>query len=94
MAPLEREESGARLREMYRRAWKRVFWAPRHVRCDAGGANVAAEMREGFERDGASLVDESAGEAREQTGLVEVHGRWFSEILERVVRQAGPSNRA
>ena len=44
---------------------------------DSGRMNWGPEMLEGFAQDGTQNVDITAGEAHEQLGRVENHGKWL-----------------
>ena len=50
-------------------------------------------MQRALEADGTQLLD-VPGEAHEQVGWVEVHGRYFEDMLARVLAQIRPSSRA
>ena len=50
-------------------------------------------MQRALEADSTQLLD-VPGEAHEQVGRVEVHGRYFEDMLTRVLAQIRPSSRA
>ena len=65
----------------------------RWLKVDASRTNLGETLQRALEADGTQLLD-VPGEAHEQVGRVEVHGRYFEDMLARVVAQIRPSSRA
>ena len=51
-------------------------------------------LQRALEADGGTQPLDVPGEAHEQVGRVEVHGRYFEDMLARVLAQIRPSSRA
>ena len=75
------------------RQWTRAYGRPRWLKVDAGRRNLGETLQRALEADGTQLLD-VPGEAHEQVGRVEVHGRYFEDMLARVLAQVRPSSRA
>ena len=65
---------------------------PRWLKVDASRTNLGETLQRALEADGTQLLD-IPGEAHEQVGRVEVHGRYFEDMLTRVLAQIHPSSR-
>ena len=66
---------------------------PRWLKVDASRTNLGESLQRALEADGTQLLD-VPGEAHEQVGRVEVHGRYFEDMLTRALAQIRPSSRA
>ena len=75
------------------RQWTRAYGRPRWLKVDASRTNLGETLQRALEADGTQLLD-VPGEAHEQVGRVEVHGRYFEDMLARVLAQIRPSSRA
>ena len=75
------------------RQWTRAYGRPRWLKVDASRTNLGETLQRAFEADGTQLLV-VLGEAHEQVGRVEVHGRYFEDMLTRVLEQIRPSSRA
>ena len=87
----ETETSEVLLRQY--RQWTRAYGNPRWLKVDASRTNLGETLQRALEVDGTQLLD-VPGEAHEQVGRVEVHGRYFEDLLTRVLAQIRPSSRA
>ena len=87
----ETETSEVLLRQY--RQWTRAYGRPRWLKGDASRTNLGETLQRALEADGTQLLD-VPGEAHEQVGWVEVHGRYFEDMLTRVLAQIRPSSRA
>ena len=87
----ETETSEVLLRQY--RQWTRAHGRPRWLKVDASRTNLGETLQQTLEADGTQLLD-VPGEAHEQVGRVEVHGRYFEDMLTRVLAQIRPSSRA
>ena len=87
----ETETSEVLLRQY--RQWTRAYGKPRWLKVDANRTNLGETLQRALEADGTQLLD-VPGEAHEQVGRVEVHGRYFEDMLARVLAQSRPSSRA
>ena len=65
----------------------------RWLKVDASRTNLGETLQRALEADGTQLLD-VPGEEHEQVGRVEVHGRYFEDMLARVWAQIRPSSRA
>ena len=70
----ETETSEVLLRQY--RQWTRAYGRPRWLKVDASRTNLGETLQRALEADGTQLLD-VPGEAHEQVGRVEVHGRYF-----------------
>ena len=86
----ETETSEVLLRQY--RHWTRAYGRPRWLKVDASRTNLGETLQRALEADGTQLLD-IPGEAHEQVGRVEVHGRYFEDMLTRVLAQIHPSSR-
>ena len=86
----ETETSEVLLRQY--RHWTRAYGRPRWLKVDASRTNLGETLQRALEADGNQLLD-IPGEAHEQVGRVEVHGRYFEDMLTRVLAQIHPSSR-
>ena len=66
---------------------------PVWLKVDARRTNLGETLQRAHEADGTQLLD-VPGEAHEQVGRLEVHGRYFEDMLARVLAQNRPSSRA
>ena len=87
---VETETSEILLRQY--RQWTRAYGRPRWLKVDASRTNLRETLQRALEADGTQLLD-VPGEAHEQVGRVEVHGRYFEDMLARVLAQIRPSSR-
>ena len=74
----ETETSEVLLRQYLQ--WTRAYGRPRWLKVDASRTNLEETLQRALEADGTQLLD-VPGEAYEQIGRVEVHGRYFEDML-------------
>ena len=74
------------------RNWTRAYGRPRWLKVDASRTNLGETAQRALEADGTQLLD-IAGEAHEQAGRVEVHGRYFDDLLLRMLAQVRPETK-
>jgi hypothetical protein len=91
MTPFREVENSDVIRRLYRQSWTRPYGRPKWLKFDAGRTNLGQLFLDSLEQDGTTAID-APGEAHEQMGQVEVQGRWFEDILVRVIDQCHPSN--
>lgn len=77
-------------RKAFRTTWSKPLGPPDEMKVDAARVLVAAEMRAGSEKKG-TYVEQAAGEAHEQVGLVERHNGMFSDISNGVLEDTQPN---
>ena len=75
------------------RQWTRAYGRHHWLKVDASRTNLGETLQRALEADGTQLLD-IPGEAHEQVGRVEVHGRYFEDMLTRVLAQIHPSSRS
>ena len=75
------------------RQWTRAYGRPRWLKVDASRTNLGETLQRALEADGTKLLDVPE-EAHEQVGRVEVHGRYFEDMLARVLARIRPNSRA
>ena len=75
------------------RNWTRACARPRWLKVGASRTNLGETMQRALEADGAQLLD-IPKEAHEQAGRAEVHGRYFEDLLPRVIPQIRPETKA
>ena len=85
--PLFETETLEVLLRQYRQ-WTRAYGRPRWLKVDESRTNLGEMLQRALEADGTQLLD-VPGEAHEQVGRVEVHGRYFEDMLTRVLRRFG-----
>ena len=90
--PFFETETSEVLLQQYRQ-WTRAYGRPRWLKVDASRTNLGETLQRALEADGTQLLD-VPGEAHEQVGRVEVHGRYFEDMLARVLAQIRPCSRA
>ena len=83
--PFFERETSEVLRRQYRQ-WTRAYGRPRWLKVDASRTHLGDTLQRALEADGTQLLD-VPGEAHEQVGRVEVHGRYFEDMLARVLAQ-------
>ena len=83
----ETETSEVLLRQY--RQWTRAYGRPRGLKVDASRTNLGTTLKRALEADGTQLLD-VPGEAHEQVGRVEVHGRSFEDMLAQI-RPSSPA---
>ncbi|CAE7202177.1 TY5A [Symbiodinium sp. CCMP2592] len=93
MVPLPGRATGESLRQALQEPW--VTWAgiPEEIIVDPDQANLSAALTVPQELAG-SHISSTAAEAHWQLGKVEVHGGWFSRVLEKVLAEVMPHDRA
>ena len=89
--PFFETETSEGLLRLYRQ-WTRACGRHRWLKVDASRTNLGETLQRALEADGTQLLD-VPGEAHEQVGRVEVRGRYFEEMLARVLAQIRPSSR-
>ena len=87
----ETETSEVLLRQTHQ--WTRAYGRPRWLKVDASRTNLGETFQRALEADGTQHLD-VPGEAHEQVGRVDVHGRDFEDMLARVQAQIRPNSRA
>ena len=92
MVPLSGRATGDMIRHAFQERW--VTWAgvPEEIVVDPDQANLSAALTVPQELAGAH-VSATAAEAHWQLGKVEVHGGWFSRVLDKVLAEAMPHTR-
>ena len=90
--PFFETETSEDLLRQYRQ-WTRAYGRPRWLKVHASRTNLGETLQRALVADGTQLLD-VPGEAHEQVGRVEVHGRCFEDMLARVLAQIHPSSRA
>ena len=70
-----------------------AYGRPCWLKVDSSRANLGETLRRALAADGTQVLD-VLGQAHEQVGRVEVHGRYFEDMLARVLAQIRPSSRA
>ena len=93
MVPLAGRATGESLRQALQERW--ITWAgvPEEIIVDPDQANLSAALTVPQELAG-THVSSTAAEAHWQLGKVEVHGGWFSRVLEKVLAEAMPHDRS
>jgi hypothetical protein len=82
-------ENGTEVCRAYRSGWRSPYGAPLVAKVDAGRVMYMGELANQFERD-ETRVRSAAGEAPEQIGDAERHGKWAEEILTRILLDVVP----
>ena len=92
MVPLPGRETGELLRQAFQERW--VSWAgvPHEIVVDPAQTNLSEALTVPQEVAG-SVVAATAAEAHWQLGKVEVHGGWFSRVLQKVIAECAPHDR-
>ena len=80
--PFFETETSEVLPRQYRQ-WTRAYGRPCWLKVKANRTNLGEMLRRALEADGTKLLD-VPGEAHEQVNRVEVHGRYFEDMLARV----------
>ena len=90
--PFFETETSSVIRSLYSSRW--VTWAgpPRELVMDPARTNVGREMVEPTELEGTQILMTAAG-AHWQLGKTEVHGGWFSRVLERILDEVHPTSK-
>ena len=91
MTPLREQESSEVIRRLYRQSWTKPYGRPRFIKFDASRCNLGQHFIDALERDGTTPLD-IPGEAHEQIGDVEVQGRHFEDMLQRILDQYQPED--
>lgn len=91
MTPFRETESSEVLRRLYRQSWTKPYGRPKWLKFDASRCNLGQHFLDAIERDGTTVLD-IPGEAHEQIGDVEVHGKHFESALNRVLDHMQPQN--
>ena len=95
MVPLAGRATGESLRQALQERW--ITWAgvSEEIIADPDQANLSAALTVPQELAGTQThVSSTAAEAHWQLGKVEVHGGWFSRVLEKVLAEAMPRDRS
>ena len=90
MFPFRETETTEVICRLYRR-WTRAYGRPRYIKFDAAKTNLGQAFLDLLERDGTTPLD-VPGEAHEQMGDVEVQGRHFSTMLQKVIDELNPED--
>ena len=93
MVPLFEQETSELLKTLFLDHWQRWAGAPIEVVVDSAKTNTAEEVFARLEQDGIR-VSTIAAEAHNQLGKVEKHGRLFEVVLQKVIDQVQPKDRA
>ena len=93
VVPLPGRETGESLRQASQDRW--ITWAgtPTEIVLDPSQANLSEALTTPQELADA-VVSTTAAEAHWQLGKVEVHGGWFSRVLDKVVADCAPRDKA
>ena len=91
MVPIFKKETSEQIRQVIQERW--INWAgtPDEIIMDPAKPNVSEALIRPTELSG-SIVHITAADAHHQLGKVEVHGGWFSHILDRILHEQSPSN--
>ena len=91
--PLPGRETGESLRQALQERW--ITWAgmPSEIVVDPAQTNLSDALTVPQELAG-SVVSSTAAEAHWQLGKVEVHGGWFNRVLDRVIADCAPRDKA
>ncbi|OLP84633.1 Copia protein, partial [Symbiodinium microadriaticum] len=92
MVPLPGRETSEMIKKAFQERW--VAWAgvPHEIVVDPAQTNLSDVFTEPQELAGA-IVSATAAEAHWQLGKVEVHGGWFSRVLQKVIADCAPHDR-
>ena len=93
VVPLFEQETSDVLKRIFLESWQRWAGSPIEVLVDPAKTNTAEEVFERLEQDGIR-ISTIAAEAHNQLGKVEKHGHLFEVILQKVIDQVQPKNRA
>ena len=93
MVPFYEKETNELLRRLFKETWQRWAGIPVEVITDPAKTNTAEAVFQQLEQDGTRMIT-SAAEAHSQLGKVEKHGHLFEVILQKVLDQAQPKNKA
>ena len=93
VVPLFEQETSELLKKLFLDTWQRWAGAPLEVIVDPAKTNTAGEVFDRLEQDG-TRVSTIAAEAHNQLGKVEKHGHLFEVILQKVLDQVQPKDRA
>ena len=93
MVPIYVKESSELIKQVLQDSW--ISWAgpPKVLSVDPAQPNISQAVSEFCEAHGISLQP-TAGEAHWQSGKVERHGGWFSQILDKVLEDVGPASQS
>ena len=94
MVPLPgSRETADSVRKAFQERW--VSWAgrPEEIVLDPAQVNLSEALTVPQELAG-SIVNSTAADAHWQLGKVEVHGGWFARVLDRVIADSAPRDRA
>lgn len=91
MVPLPAQETSDVIRQVFQERW--VSWAgvPREVIVDPARTNVGDALTVPLELAG-TTIRITAADAHWQLGKTEVHGGWFSRVLEKVLLDMSPKD--
>ena len=92
MIPFFERETSCLLRQLFDSHW--IQWAgiPREVIMDSAQTNLGEAMQSYLDDQGI-VVRTIPAEAHWQLGRTEVHGGWFSKVLEKVILEHSPTTR-
>ena len=93
MLPFFEQETADVLKQLYLRGWQQWAGIPEEVIVDPARTNTAETVFQQLEREGTRVLT-IAAEAHNQLGKVEKHGHLFEVILNKVLDQAQPKDRA
>jgi hypothetical protein len=92
MTPFFENETSEVLRRIYRSSWSRPYGRLRWLKVDSGRTNLGDVLQKSLERDQTQLLD-VPGQAHEQMGRTEVHGKYFEVMFEKVLDDVRPSTK-
>ena len=92
MIPLPHRETSQLLRSTFMERWASWAGTPEEIVIDPAQANLSDAFTAPLESAGAR-VSITAADAHWQLGKVEVHGGWFSRVLERALADNPPQSR-
>ena len=93
MVPFFETETAVLLRDLFDQHWLRWAGPPGELMMDPAPTMLGSELQTLLENQGVT-VRVIAAEAHWQLGRTENHGGWFARVLERVVKEQTPRNRA
>ena len=89
MVPIGRRETGELLRAAFRDKWLSFAGPPKTLVLDPGRPNLGTVFNDFCEQQGIA-VEQTAAESHWQLAKVELHGQWFSRILDRIIDEVRP----
>ena len=91
MVPLPAQETSDVIRQVFQERWTSWAGVPREVIVDPARTNVGDALTVPLELAG-TAIRITAADAHWQLGKTEVHGGWFSRVLEKVLLDVSPKD--